>query len=953
MTTIPPLTVCTGRIRTFIEEPQKQTMAPSCTLYVYDNDLEDCLLFVDRALRGGAGVKVQLEKFIARQSLDFDWGFYLHHEHPDYHLVNQNLCYFSNRLFDPAWITVTDSMEEGNDFGDLSIRDSWSKFIDLASSGRDIVVDLSALRPAGTKNEAGLVATGPLGYGDGDGSFLSVYSLLANHLRQGDIISLMQLLGQLNRVLRRGGTYKNGITTNALHYNHPDIKTYLKAPLHDLPGGQKKGVRIDNDVLKDEELCNDIVEELNKGGLFLEKIVDPDLFSNVCVTSDTWVQTSDGARMVNHLVNKPFIAIVNGKEYASTENGFWSNGNKSVLKLSTKEGYEICLTHNHRVLRAYRNTYQSKYKHEWVEVSELKIGDKVQLNNHRVIPRWEGKGTFEQGWVIGSLIGDGTYHPNGSACLQFFGNTKEEMLSLAVERLSQATEHVKYFASNHWSAGYSRKGYTSPVINRIQSRSLAILAEEYGVKHHQKVPDEIIESTTSSEFYRGFLQGFFDADGCVCLKNYPATQVKFVRLDQSNLTTVKLIQRMLLRLGIFSRIYCDKRTSQTFPGGKVSQVKPSYQLYVRGDNIPQYAALVGFSDKEKKETLSQILSSYYGRQHTEQFLATVKSIEDQGEREVFDCTIQDAHCFDANGFVVHNCEEVLVKHKGVCLLSHGNAAICNSPEQLIDALVSTTLFVTDLHLTWRKRAGDKAQIYLPLEQDRQIGVGWCGWANFLRRMGVTYRQHIEALEANLAGRPYHDSVVASTIAECLVTAYYKATKMCDQRMICAGYETLERIFLMAPCQRNWVDYQDPDGFALCRSIDPPFNRFEFRDSHTDSSSTGRYDHGLVETMLDVGHDLHQRHWEAWQRMMNLTGRSHTMSFDLWKKVDIDWFRDFVLRSPLQTTYYQFADKLDQQYLNKGMVWEAVDACDLAESERCGSASRSTFQDDEGCVSCAE
>lgn len=563
---IPALTVCTGRIRTFVEQPEKGTMAPSCTLYVYDNDLEECLLFVDRALRGGAGVKVQLEKFVPRKPVEVNWAFSLSPKHPDFLLVAKDKKVndrFFTKVDNPAWIEVADSMEE-SDRKYISIRDSWIRFIKGAMRGESMVVDLSALRPAGTQNSLGLTATGPLGYGDGDGSFLSVYEAIANHLEKGDLISLMQLLGQLNRVLRRGGAYKNGIVTNAIHYKHPDIRTYLEFPLSKLPGGHKKGVRVDEGILEDRELCELVVRQLNYGGLFSEKILGDDLYSNVC-------------------------------------------------------------------------------------------------------------------------------------------------------------------------------------------------------------------------------------------------------------------------------------------------------------------------------------------------------------------------------------EEILMKHRGVCLLSHANAAACSSPEKLIDALVETVVFLTDLHLTWREKVGTKADMYLPLEQDRQIGVGWCGLANFLRRMGVTYQQHVEALEASLNGEPYHQSGLASDIAECLIAGYFKATKKCDDKMVGVGHEPLERIWTMAPCQRNFTDYKDPDGYILCRSIDPPFNQVERRDSHTDVASARHYNHGSVEIALEVGHDLHQRHWEAWQQMMNLTGRAHTMSFDLWKRVDMDWFRDFVTRSPLKTTYYQFADRLDQQYLNKGQIWEAVEACDL----------------DEGCVNCAE
>ena len=60
----------------------------------------------------------------------------------------------------------------------------------------------------------------------------------------------------------------------------------------------------------------------------------------------------------------------------------------------------------------------------------------------------------------------------------------------------------------------------------------------------------------SSDFCRAFLRGLFDADGSV--QGTTAKGVS-VRLAQSDLATLEAAQRMLLRLGIASTIYRNRR----------------------------------------------------------------------------------------------------------------------------------------------------------------------------------------------------------------------------------------------------------------------------------------------------------------------------------------------------------------------------------------------------------
>ena len=97
---------------------------------------------------------------------------------------------------------------------------------------------------------------------------------------------------------------------------------------------------------------------------------------------------------------------------------------------------------------------------------------------------------------------------------------------------------------------------------------------------------------TSSDFYQGFLRGLFDADGSV-----QGTQEKgvSVRLAQSDLATLEAVQRMLLRLGISSTLYRDRREagSRLPPDGRGGRAEyatqAQHELVVSGENLARFA----------------------------------------------------------------------------------------------------------------------------------------------------------------------------------------------------------------------------------------------------------------------------------------------------------------------------------------------------------------------------
>ncbi len=378
---------------------------------------------------------------------------------------------------------------------------------------------------------------------------------------------------------------------------------------------------------------------------------------NPCVTADTWVHTEEGARQVKDLIGKQHGTYINGELFSTTVDGFFFSGVKPVLKMTTQEGHSLRLTGNHRVLKVTTQTQKAQYT-EWVEAADLQAGDRVMIHNHRGLQPWIGQGTSEEGWLLGNLIGDGCFSVSAKnhqyqANLRYWGETqvevKEYALVLANGLNSDAPKPLKgvYHQQNQYY--------------QVNSAPLAKLAKEYGVVPENKTVTSEIEEA-SYDFYCGFLRGLFDADGSV-----QGNQLKgiSVRLAQSNEPLLQAVQRMLLRLGIGSRIYRNRRPEQVrmLPDSQRQPAeyncKAQHELVIANDNLPVFLETIGFQEPQKQELLISLLGNYKRQLNRDRFSVKIAEIITDGTEAVYDCTVPGVNRFDANGFVAHNCGEIL------------------------------------------------------------------------------------------------------------------------------------------------------------------------------------------------------------------------------------------------------------------------------------------------------
>jgi intein/homing endonuclease len=372
---------------------------------------------------------------------------------------------------------------------------------------------------------------------------------------------------------------------------------------------------------------------------------DLETLYNPCVPDDTWVLTSEGSKQVKELINKPFTAIVNGKEYES-KTGFVKTGFKNVYKIVTKEGFEVRTTDNHKILNA---------DNEWIELKDLEIGDKITIHDHSSKPlvTLEENHDFAKGWIMGSLYGDGTfYYPKNRAYLCFWGDNRYEMRDKA----------YNYFKQLEWLKSQSKGGTEEKGLNVgkiiVENSEMFRYSQTY-IKKGKILTDEVEKEPIN--FQVGFLRGIFDADGSVQGNQNKGASI---RLTSNNMETLKRVQRMCLRLGVYGKIYKERRPEGDYmlPDGKgkvkLFHCNAIHEFIITRSSIKTYRDHIGFNDPEKKEKLDDILSNYKRKPSGSKYVAEIIEITCDEECDVYDCTVDKVHAFDANGFYVHNCVEV-------------------------------------------------------------------------------------------------------------------------------------------------------------------------------------------------------------------------------------------------------------------------------------------------------
>jgi len=612
-------------------------------------------------------------------------------------------------------------------------------------SGGGIGLNFSTLRPYGSRVEGtGSVSSGP--------------------------VSFMEMWNSMSRTISGVGDRK-GAMIAVLNIDHPDIEKFIGAKANntaDHPVLEKfnisvgitdafmKAVEADTDwelvfgeirkTIRGRELWETIVKnawaKAEPGVLFLDNInklnnlwycekIDA---CNPCLTGDTLIATDKGWQPIETLIGTKPLGIINfnPEDGQTTHNRFHNvflTGVKPVFKLTTKEGFELKATADHKILTT----------DGWRAVSELKHGDKIVVSP--AIGCFGTEGTYEEGVRDGWYVADGCKGDKGMV-LSFY-DKKQEL----------APPFSRVLSRPIWES--KNRNCTTIVI------------------HEPLTKNEVVEGLfrRSRQYIKGFLQSLFTADGTV---NYAEKGRCSLRLTSTDLNLLKRVQILLLGFAIYSRIYQNRREAQIrqLPDGnggyKDYQCQAYHELVISRECMSTFAKEIGLLLPDKFVKLHQCISGPRGCYKT-RWIAHVDSAEFYGTEPVYDFVSPGFNSGIANGLVVHNCGEQPLPPYGACTLGSINLTRFvidpfGSPRINYDDLIQTVSFAVrfldnTIDINYYPIPAQKVEA----EQKRRIGLGIMGLGSMLAMLKVRYGSEESLAVVETIFRTIRDTAYTTSI----------------------------------------------------------------------------------------------------------------------------------------------------------------------------------------------
>ena len=502
------------------------------------------------------------------------------------------------------------------------------------------------------------------------------------------------------------------------------------------------------------------IDRMNRlsNSYYFEKIIS----TNPCLTGDTLVSTDEGLyRMKDLYDTQKSLKVTVDKRLSScsiTESSsVIKNGYKEVFKLITKEGLELRLTKDHKVLT----------KRGWVESKDLIKDDQIYVQN--TDSYFGTSGSYEMGLCLGWLIGDGNFKEQ-SVDLKFCGK-KTELSKYFIE----AIEYLQSSVENNFIKPHTRL-LMSGRDTIIGSRFLYKYFNRYGInctRNKKVVPNILFRGT--KECQSGFIKALFSADGHVESASNSRNAVVLTSVDKKLLQDV---QRLLLNFGIYGIIYNGRSKERLafLPNGKGGKSLYScnevYDIRISGEGIKKFYDNIGFLQSDKNERLHNIVKSYSRGPYTKSQYCTFIELIPDGEEDVYDIMVPGVNAFNANGIVVHNCGELPLPAWGVCNLGHVNLSIIeldstqewginwqhlrkviNLGVRFLDNVINITHYFFEQNEFVQKST-------------RRIGMGTMGLAELLIKLRIRYGsedclQFIDALYSFIRDTAYDASVALS------------------------------------------------------------------------------------------------------------------------------------------------------------------------------------------------
>lgn len=369
-------------------------------------------------------------------------------------------------------------------------------------------------------------------------------------------------------------------------------------------------------------------------------IVDPEHIWGHCLVAGTRISTERG-----------IIPITEARTCKETESGpildFIPQGTRPVYTLTTKRGYSVTGTANHRIKKADGEWVDLGASHgETIKLTMPRFSDEIYVCEWRDVPCSATRMVISQEWgrFLGYFMGDGSYHGSKGGSGSTVSTSSLEVACFSgdqdvIDDVSQLLRGLFGKDPSHVHA--SKNGMRVRV--RGQSLFQPLYAcdsiAQYGDSGRWRrricVPEVIWRSP--KPVVREFLSALLETDGSADLRGR-------VTLASKHDDFLRDVQLLLLGFGI---------TCSIKPG--VGKNRCS-KIHMNILESARFHDEIGFIGERKRSRNKRAQSARRKSCIPIEMHDTVVSVHPAGEEPVFDLTLPDPHTFSANGIAVHNSE---------------------------------------------------------------------------------------------------------------------------------------------------------------------------------------------------------------------------------------------------------------------------------------------------------
>ena len=413
-------------------------------------------------------------------------------------------------------------------------------------------------------------------------------------------------------------------------FNEERLKTVLTFPVESFALVYKDGDFVD------KETYQFVCDEYARGHSFFTYISDTvDSLSSCCFSKDQkvlWKSSKSGVHIttMEELHNTKWEP--EKKNLRIYHNGSWVKGksimlpNRKMYKVVTENNKEFIMTDNHI------NVTLDGEK----QTSELTMNDYLMFNTLplNALPENDEHLTYEQGFVIGAFLGDGSF------ASEVKGTVYDVNFSLNEEKYEKTIDIIN--TANKQTGGESlaclSKVYNNVYPVRISSKKLAAFIMKWtnwkrGTYSHNKELNMncLLQSI---EFRKGILEGWYSTDGGNSNRCYTTSQ-----------KLVECMESLITSLGMQSTIDVSDRTNEECVI-RGTEFDRNYPLYC----LRWYEPATHRKNKDSKKSWIKKNNSLYFK---------IKSIEEYEYNDnvyCIECNNQDEPYFTLpSGLITHNC----------------------------------------------------------------------------------------------------------------------------------------------------------------------------------------------------------------------------------------------------------------------------------------------------------